>query len=186
MIRAQIQKNGYLKITADNEGRRNLKEAALWLCDEAIAEELRDQFHFLRPEWIGALTDAPILTNELIGEDFSMDDPPEHVGDTWWFPNYQITDPWEELKNTGRVIFDPEENNKSLPRKEVADPEIKPKYFFECGGCDQYHPLGFTGDCRDDANRYNLDDEDNMVNAAGEGVRLYLYEIVDEDFQETA
>ena len=61
--------------------------------------------------------------------------------------------------------------------------EIKPKYFFECGGCDHYHPLGFVGDCRDDANRYNHDDEGNMVNARGEGVRLYLFEIVEEDFQ---
>ena len=113
MIRAQIQKDGYLKITADNEGRRNLKEAALWLCDEAIAEELRDQFHFLRPEWIGALTDAPILTDDLtIGDDGTA----EYVGDVWWYPNHAITDPWEVLKNTGRVIFDPEENNKSLPK----------------------------------------------------------------------
>lgn len=60
--------------------------------------------------------------------------------------------------------------------------EIKPKYFFACGGCDNYHPLGFTGDCRDDNNRYNYDDEGNMVNAKGEGVRAYLFEIVDEDF----
>ena len=60
------------------------------------------------------------------------------------------------------------------------------KYFFECGGCDQYHPLGFTGDCRDDANRYHIDFEENMRNENGKGVRLFLYEIVDEDFQETA
>ena len=113
MIRAQIQKDGYLKITADNEGRRNLKEAALWLCDEAIAEELRDQFHFILPEWVGALTDSPILADDLTIED---NGDISFVGDTWWFPDYQVTDPWEVLKNTGRVIFDPEENNKSLPK----------------------------------------------------------------------
>ena len=61
---------------------------------------------------------------------------------------------------------------------------MEPKYFYECGGCDNYHPLGFVGDCRDDANRYNYDDEGNMVNAQGEGVRLYLFEVVDEDFKE--
>lgn len=59
---------------------------------------------------------------------------------------------------------------------------MKTQYFYECGGCDNYHPLGWTGDCRDDANRYHFDDEDNMVNGKGEGVRLYLYEIVEEDF----
>ena len=39
------------------------------------------------------------------------------------------------------------------------------------------------GDCRDDANRYNYDDEGNMINAKGEGVRLYLFEVVEEDYQ---
>lgn len=28
---------------------------------------------------------------------------------------------------------------------------------FECGGCCQYHPKGFDGDCRDDANRLTDD-----------------------------
>jgi hypothetical protein len=27
--------------------------------------------------------------------------------------------------------------------------------FFECGGCSMYHPAGFTGDCRDDQNRFH-------------------------------
>lgn len=57
------------------------------------------------------------------------------------------------------------------------------RYFYECGGCDCYHPLGWFGDCRDDSMRYNFDDESNIVNAEGEGVRRDLVEIVDEDFQ---
>ena len=57
------------------------------------------------------------------------------------------------------------------------------KYFYECGGCDCLHPLGFTGDCREDKNRYNFDDEDNIVNPFGEGFKLYTYDIVDEDFE---
>lgn len=32
-----------------------------------------------------------------------------------------------------------------------------PRYFYECGGCDHYHPLGWAGDCRDDAQRYTYD-----------------------------
>lgn len=57
------------------------------------------------------------------------------------------------------------------------------KYFFECGGCDCYHPLGFTGDCRDDENRFNFDDEGNLVNPFGHGYRESTLEIVPEDFQ---
>jgi hypothetical protein len=33
----------------------------------------------------------------------------------------------------------------------------KPKYY-ECGICGQIHPWGFDGDCRDDVNRFNLED----------------------------
>ena len=145
MIRAQIQKDGYLKITADNYARESLKDAyargGYPETERYVGEELvMIGFQFLRPEWIGALTSAPILTDKLIGEDFSMEDPPENVGDTWWFESYQVTDPWEELKNKGRVIFDPEENNKSLPprvykcfRCGKPDPLAKgPHYCPEC------------------------------------------------------
>ena len=31
-------------------------------------------------------------------------------------------------------------------------------YFYECGICDQLHPCGFAGDCRDDSNRFALDE----------------------------
>jgi hypothetical protein len=183
MIRAQIQKDGKLKITADNEGRADLKAIDVYYRTEnLVGEELAAHgFQFVRPEWIGALTDAPILTNELIGEDFSISDPPENVGDTWWFPDYQITDPWEVLKNTGRVIFEPEENNKSLPKRgDVCfrcgkpDPLAKgPHYcreckkiiraaqsarhpqFYECGICGAYHRAEWNGDCREDAERFD-------------------------------
>ena len=40
------------------------------------------------------------------------------------------------------------------------------RYFYECGGCDHLHPLGWTGDCRDDTQRYTsdvLDEPDVMV-----------------------
>ena len=120
MIRAKIQKDGYLKITADNEGRWDLKEAytskyggGYQKAEGEVIDALHDQFHFILPEWVGALTDAPILADDLTIED---NGDISFVGDTWWFPDYQVTDPWEVLKNTGRVIFDPEENNKSLPK----------------------------------------------------------------------
>jgi hypothetical protein len=44
----------------------------------------------------------------------------------------------------------------------------KPK-FFHCGGCEMLHPLGFTGDCRDDSNRFAADQLDSMYGPEGEG-----------------
>jgi hypothetical protein len=113
MIKAKIKSNGTLLITADNEGRNELKQSWLW-ADAYVAEELhKDNFDFVLPEWVGALTSSPIITNDLC---FNNNGVPDYVGDTWWFPNYMITDPWEELKNKGRVVFTPEENNKTLRR----------------------------------------------------------------------
>jgi hypothetical protein len=34
----------------------------------------------------------------------------------------------------------------------------KRKVFIECGSCGCYHPDDFWGDCRDDENRYALDE----------------------------
>jgi hypothetical protein len=30
--------------------------------------------------------------------------------------------------------------------------------FYQCGGCGAFHPASFTGDCRDDFNRFNAED----------------------------
>lgn len=46
--------------------------------------------------------------------------------------------------------------------------------FFQCGGCDSYHPLGFGGDCRDDSNRFAPDELDEKYGSFG-------WEEVDED-----
>jgi hypothetical protein len=32
------------------------------------------------------------------------------------------------------------------------------RYFYECGGCDHLHPLGWTGDCREDSQRFRTDE----------------------------
>ena len=111
MIRAQIQKDGCLKITADNISRTDLRHTyeighGYYGAENMVKSDIWHwNFHFVKPETVGALTDSPII----------------QAGnkDVWWFPNYQIMDPWEELKNKGRVIFDPEENNKSLPANQA-------------------------------------------------------------------
>lgn len=36
--------------------------------------------------------------------------------------------------------------------------------YFECGCCGQYHHVDYHGDCRDDSQRFNLEDlPDNVV-----------------------
>lgn len=42
--------------------------------------------------------------------------------------------------------------------------------FFQCGGCDCYHPLGFGGDCRDDSNRFAPDELDEKYDGDWEDV----------------
>ena len=38
--------------------------------------------------------------------------------------------------------------------------------FFECGGCDHLHPYGWTGDCRNDTNRFTYDKLDELFGNA--------------------
>ena len=59
--------------------------------------------HFLPPENIPeAMTDMPLLADWVTEDDGSV----SIWGPVWGFPNYCITDPWERLKNTGRVEFE--------------------------------------------------------------------------------
>lgn len=121
MIKAKILSDGFLKITADNESRNDLKQFYIPdsggiihgypKAEDYVIESLHDNFYFVLPEQIGALTSAPIFTDDL---DIDDDGKVAYVGDVFWYPNYMLIDPWEELKNKGYVVFEPEENNKSL------------------------------------------------------------------------
>jgi hypothetical protein len=57
---------------------------------------------YVAPEWIGALTSAPIVTDDLT---FSDAGAPTVRGRIWWFPNYQVEDPVETLLARGHVDF---------------------------------------------------------------------------------
>ena len=60
------------------------------------------------------------------------------------------------------------------------------KDLIPCGCCDQYHPKGFDGDCRDDANRFSVDDPTIVVfrrwRAFGQTVIALFPEDVDKGF----
>ena len=45
------------------------------------------------------------------------------------------------------------------PAPTVQDPETRPK-FYECDGCSFWHPLGWTGECRDNAYRFTSEQLD--------------------------
>lgn len=65
----------------------------------------------VRPEQIGALTDAPIFAD---GIEHDPDGTLGAVGNVWWFPDYQVLDPLEVLLEKGSVRFAPSpENTKS-------------------------------------------------------------------------
>lgn len=54
------------------------------------------------PDQIGAITEAPILTDEL-----EIDEAGKVVrlGRVWWFPQYMLKDFAQQLIDTGSVIF---------------------------------------------------------------------------------
>src|SRR5690606_28563066 len=102
-----ILPSGGLRFVASNEDRSDLAraydeggygKAEALVIDQVIGNGLS----FVAPEHIGALTNAPIFA-----EGFSFDDngKPHLVSDAkvWWFPNYQVEDPWARLRDTGRT-----------------------------------------------------------------------------------
>lgn len=65
---------------------------------------LGNGYDSVAPEWIGALTDAPIVSDGLIlHDDGSHTLAPD--ARIWWFPNYMVSDPAAELAERGRVVF---------------------------------------------------------------------------------
>lgn len=56
----------------------------------------------IRPEHVGALTDAPMFTDVA---DYEDDGSLNVVGDIWWFPNYQVENFAQILLDNGEVTF---------------------------------------------------------------------------------
>ena len=105
--------NGNLRLAASNEARARLRELQARGMDEvSILCELTEPYWTngsYCPFDAGAghpfvgLTDAPCVAESM---DYPDDaDGPEIVGRLWWFPNYMVTSPIDELKRKGRVVF---------------------------------------------------------------------------------
>jgi hypothetical protein len=100
--------NGDLLLTASNSDRaelaRIIRDADYGSEESFIAECYHERLYFIRPEAVGALTDAPILCDDMSWPD-DGDIVPRDTANVWWFPDYMIRDPWAELARFGRVRF---------------------------------------------------------------------------------
>jgi len=115
LFECQVKNNGDLVILFKpllNSTRRIWLLLAKTLSEDVlmakyISEELPIGYEFLTPESVGGLTESPI-----IGKDVEFDTSPDGkscyvVKDSgvWWYPDYQIMNPWLELFTSNSVTF---------------------------------------------------------------------------------
>src|SRR4051812_18821518 len=103
-MKTTILANGNLEValTAEDDRDEVRERMSGYNWTDIFEQEFCNGWGPVPPEAIGALTDAPILTDDLSVED---DGTPVVLGRVWWFPNYQVEDPAETLANEGRVVF---------------------------------------------------------------------------------
>ncbi len=102
--------NGNLVITLTPEGRDSITDAQADGHNTDAEQFMHDLFEWqtcngwewIAPEKIGALTDAPILTDSAERDDEGQ---LTSVGRVYWFPNYQVESPVQSLYERGRVTF---------------------------------------------------------------------------------
>lgn len=111
-MKYEIVPNGNLVITcedADKEDLQAILDTTHHTDDGDLAEMLEHagwstngRMFPVRPEWIGALTDAPIVTDDL---EYLDDGEAVVRGAVWWFPNYMVESFAKTLISTGTVVF---------------------------------------------------------------------------------
>jgi hypothetical protein len=69
---------------------------------EVIEWQLANGWSLVRPEDIGALTGAPILSEDLDTDDHGH---VRNVGQVYWYPEYDVRDPVAQLLEHGYVEF---------------------------------------------------------------------------------
>lgn len=116
-MKATFSSGGVL-FSIDAEGREDVREALEakeegqkgWhqVFGEAFDGLLCNGWEWLAPEDIGALTDAPILSNCIDRDDDGAMTAHSGCGlecGIFWFPNYMVEDPLETLRDKGEVFF---------------------------------------------------------------------------------
>jgi hypothetical protein len=101
-----VDGNLVIKLTKSGKNKE-LKDYLLSLSDNDALSELLDYelcngWDMIYPEEIGALTDAPILS-----DDAQYNDDGELIwcDNVYWYPDYQVLSPVEELFKYDQVVF---------------------------------------------------------------------------------
>ena len=69
---------------------------------ELFEYQLCNGWNLVQPEQIGALTEAPILSDDIAHDDNGNI---ENIGTIYWFPDYMIIDFAKQLLEKGETIF---------------------------------------------------------------------------------
>lgn len=111
-MKFEIKPNGNLLISAEAQDKEMLTEMKerngdndlAFLTDllEETGWEPNGQLLAVQPEDLGALTEAPILTNDRTIEDDGTVTVP---GKVWWFPDYMVINFADELIDQGFTEF---------------------------------------------------------------------------------
>jgi hypothetical protein len=94
-----------LVLTINGDERDELSELLEYNPNQVEAfmgDLLHEKWDFISPENIGALTDSPILSNDV---DYLDNGDIQVNGLVAWYPNYQIECPFTILAKTGKVTF---------------------------------------------------------------------------------
>jgi hypothetical protein len=123
-MKFEILPNKNLKLELQRGDRKDIRELVKSNPDDRgfLAEllehtgwEPNGSLFLLKPEDVGGLTEAPILTDDMSIED---DGSVTVHGNVWWYPSYMLHHFGEELLKDGYVIFPyapPVENQASAP-----------------------------------------------------------------------
>ena len=102
--------NGDLQIVLTESGRANFVEVEegrdahgihAALCT-LLEDHLCNGWEMLPPEDIGALTAAPILSDEIVRDD---DGRVVEAGRVYWYPDYAVRDEIEEIRRDLVLVF---------------------------------------------------------------------------------
>lgn len=123
-MKFSVTKNGKLLIESESEDKDMLEDAKRRCGENDISfmAELLEETGWqansrlmqVNPEDIGALTDAPILSDDVRYKD---DGSVEVMGNVWWLPDYMVRNFADDLIEHGKVSFEPAPENK--PQKVV-------------------------------------------------------------------
>jgi len=108
----KIEGNLKIKLIDTPDNREDLEYMREAYDFETVWWELLEPFStngsysLLKPEWIGALTEAPIICSEPINYD-KVDGHPYvyQTAKTWWYGDYMVSNEFEELLKYGYVIL---------------------------------------------------------------------------------